>query len=100
MSELVFRDPPPPSPRVRLVDWAALADELKQHRGRWVYLGEHTTGTCGRLMARAYPGFDGQWEITTRRIPNSKLRDLYLRYMGESEQPDLHAHIDFGTETR
>lgn len=94
---VVFRDPPPARNGGR--DWAAVAAEVKRQPGRWAFLGDLSTAICGRIMGGRAPGFDGEWQFTTRSLPGTTRRDFYARYLGASTTTDLSAHVDFGKRT-
>lgn len=89
--EPVFMDPPP----VFHADdnkWQPTIDALKAQPGKWAVICEGSHSTTGNLASRvkARRGIwaAGQWEVTTRRVPDSRPETIrvFARYMPDADE--------------
>ncbi|RSN12864.1 hypothetical protein DMB42_11850 [Nonomuraea sp. WAC 01424] len=90
MTELVFRDPPPPKKLRR--NWSAIAEQLRQKPGSWAVVASGqrraTMATlAGRLNEGRMAGMPARlFEAVTRASDTAPgLYEVYVRYVGQRD---------------
>lgn len=71
----------------RSAEWAAVAEELKEHPNQWALVRKETEACYGYFIKKArLVAFQpaGSFEATVRKSEtNPKKYDIYARYIGE-----------------
>lgn len=85
-----WEDPPDQIARgKRVIDWASIAEELRQHPGRWAVVSEAPAnvgiGWFIKTGRYAWCRPAGSFQSASRRVAG--VLTIYARYVGDGGQP-------------
>lgn len=90
-----FKEPPTSLRASKTSRWRAIVDELRAHPNEWALVAHGSPAIGSQIKAGKYSAFIDKadrrsvevqmrmdWEVTTRRTPDRKHADIYVRYIG------------------
>lgn len=83
MTETKFQDPP--MRKRGEVDWASVAEQLRQRPGEWALVTRANPSVVPQVKRGRYQALPrGEFEATSRNVRDGKA-EIYLRYVGGAE---------------